>query len=96
MKKLTGIFIFTCLLGFGTLQAQVKEDVNKAATKVGNGTEHGVVKAKSGIVDARYKDKEGPHGEAVYIDHHSKYYYVNPKGRKMYVSKSHLRDHKKD
>ena len=94
MKKLTGIIAFTTLLGLGSLQAQVKEDVNKAATKVGNKTEKAASKTKSAIVDNKYKDKVGPHGETIYIDHDSKYYYVNEKGRKIYVSKSKLKDKK--
>ncbi len=88
MKKLTGIIAFTCLVGLGSLQAQVREDVDKAGTKVGNKTEEVTVKGKSAIVDHRYSHHIGPHNEPVYIDHNSKYYYVNPKGRKMYIPKS--------
>jgi len=95
MKKLTGIITFTCLLGIGTLSAQVKEDVGKAATHVGNKTEEITVKGKSAIVDNRYEHKVGPHNEPVYIDHRSKYYYVNKKGRKIYISKAQCRDEKK-
>jgi len=95
MKKLTGIIAFTCLLGLG-LHAQVKEDVGKAATKVGNKTEEVASKTKSAVVDNKYKDKVGPHGETIYIDHSSKYYYVNKKGRKIYVAKATLKDKKKD
>jgi len=93
MKKLTGMIAFTCLLGMG-LQAQVKEDVSKAATKVGNKTEQTASKTKAAIVDNKYKDKVGPHGETIYIDHDSKYYYVNKKGRKVYVAKAKLKDKK--
>ena len=93
MKKLTGMIAITCLLGVG-LKAQVKEDVSKAATRVGNKTEQTASKAKSAIVDNKYKDKVGPHGETIYIDHDSKYYYVNKKGRKVYVAKAKLRDKK--
>ena len=93
MKKLTGMIAFTCLLGLG-LQAQVKEDVSKAATKAGNKTEQTASKTKAAIVDNKYKDKVGPHGETIYIDHDSKYYYVNKKGRKVYVAKAKLKDKK--
>ncbi|HEY4150579.1 MAG TPA: hypothetical protein VGM41_16680 [Chitinophagaceae bacterium] len=95
MKKLTGILAFTCLLGIGSLSAQVKEDINKDATKVGNKTEHVVVKGKSAIVDHRFKGKVGPHNEPVYIDHNSKYYYVGQKGRKMYIKRSQCRNEKR-
>ena len=96
MKKLTGIIAFIALLGIGSLSAQVKEDVNKAATKVGNKTEEVTVKGKSAVVDHRYKDKVGPHNEPVFIDHKSKYYYVNKKGRKIYITKAQIRNEKED
>jgi len=95
MKKIIGIIGFSCLVGIGTLGAQVKEDVGKAATKVGNKTEEVASKTKSAVVDNKYKDKVGPNGQTIYIDHDSKYYYVNKKGRKVYVAKSQLRNKKK-
>jgi hypothetical protein len=94
MKKITGIIAFSFLVGIGSLGAQVKEDVGKTATKVGNKTEEVASKTKSAIVDNKYKGKVGPNGQTIYIDHDSKYYYVNKKGRKVYVAKSKLRDKK--
>ena len=81
------------LAGFG-LQAQVKEDIKKTGTDVGDKTAHRTVVVKSAVVDSKYKDKEGMKGETIFIDHRSKYYYVDKKGHKMYVSKAYLRDKK--
>ena len=65
--------------------------VEKSAKKVGNKTAEIASKGKSEVVDQVYKDKEGPNGEKIYIDTHSKYYYVDKKGRKQYVDESKLK-----
>lgn len=61
--------------------------VEKTAKKVGNKTAEVASKGKSEVVDQAYKDKEGPNGERIYIDRHSKYYYVDKKGHKQYVKR---------
>lgn len=95
MKKITGIFLLTFFVAFDT-QAQVKKDIDTAATKVGNKTAEIASKGKSAVVDIKYKDKVGPHGETIYIDHRSKYYFVDKKGKKVYVPKASLKDKKPD
>jgi hypothetical protein len=47
-------------------------------------------------VDIKYKDKVGPGGETIFIDHSSKYYYIDKKGKKVYVPKAKLKDKKPD
>jgi len=88
MKKLG--FILFMMLGFVFVsQAQVDSAVKKA----GNKTAELASKGKSSVVDEVYKDKVGPAGESpIYIDHDSKYYYVDKKGKKVYVSKSSLKN----
>ena len=66
--------------------------VEKSAKKVGNKTAEVASKGKSEVVDQAYADKQGPNGERIYIDRHSKYYYVDKKGHKQYVEKSKLKD----
>lgn len=68
--------------------------VEKGAKKVGNKTAEVASKGKSEIVDKTYEGKEGPDGEKIYIDGHSKYYYVDKKGHKQYVEKGLLKDKK--
>jgi hypothetical protein len=88
MKKL-GIVLFVMLGATFTTQAQV----DSAAKSVGNKTAEVASKGKSAVVDEVYKDKVGPSGQSpIYIDHSSKYYYVDKKGKKVYVSKSSLKD----
>lgn len=65
--------------------------VDKAATKGANKTAELASKGKSAVVDNVYKDKTGPDGQTVYIDHSSKYYYVNSKGKKVYVKEAELK-----
>ncbi|MEO6963688.1 MAG: hypothetical protein ABIY90_17080 [Puia sp.] len=95
MKKTTGILLFSLFVTLGT-QAQVKKDIDTAATKVGNKTAQIASEGKSAVVDIKYKDKVGPGGETIFIDHSSKYYYIDKKGKKVYVPKAKLRDKKPD
>jgi hypothetical protein len=88
MKK-TGILFLILAGSFVTAQAQV----DSVAKKVGNQTAQTTVKGKSALVDEVYKNKIGPAGQSpIYIDHDSKYYYVDEKGKKVYVPKSSLKD----
>ncbi len=95
MKKIIGITALILFLGFSpTLNAQekVKEDVQKEAKKVGNKTAEVASKGKAKVTDEVYKDKVGPNGETVYIDNHSKYYWVDKKGKRHYVTEAELKN----
>jgi hypothetical protein len=83
-------FILLMMLGIVfTTRAQVDSTVKKA----GNKTAELASKGKSAVVDEVYKDKIGPAGQSpIYIDHSSKYYYVDKKGKKVYVPKTALKD----
>ena len=88
MKK-TGIVLLVMLGSAFTTQAQIDSTVKK----VGNKTAELASKGKSSVVDVVYKNKIGPAGQSpIYIDHSSKYYYVDNKGKKVYVPKSSLKD----
>jgi hypothetical protein len=88
MKKLV-IVLFVLMGIVFTSQAQV----DSTAKKVGNKTAELATKGKSAVVDEVYKDKMGSAGQSpIYIDHDSKYYYVDKKGKKVYVTKSSLKD----
>ena len=88
MKK-TGIVLLVMLGSAFTTQAQI----DSTAKKVGNKTAELASKGKSSVVDEVYKNKIGPAGQSpIYIDHSSKYYYVDNKGKKVYVPKSSLKD----
>src|SRR4051794_8429357 len=106
MKKLIGISLFV-FFGMTSLQAQtVKhagQEVKEGAKKVGHATAKGAKKVghktaelaskgKSKITDKTVKDKTGPNGETIYLDDNSKYYWVDKKGHKQYISEAELRN----
>jgi len=86
------------LLALGAL-AKVPQDTSKFSTKVKKGTTKAAhatakaaVKAESAVADRVYAGKQGPNGETIYINKNDRCYYVNSKGRKVYILKSHLRN----
>jgi hypothetical protein len=105
MKKLTGIVCFALFLGLSSVaQAQETDDskvkqevkqgaksVKKGAKKAGKKTAEVASKGKAKVTDQVYKDKVGPNGETVYMDNHSRYYWVDDKGRRHYVAEAELK-----
>jgi len=88
-KKKIGILVLMLIGVFITAHAQI----DSTAKKVEDKTAQAVVKGKSALVDEVYKNKIGPEGQSpIYIDHDSKYYYVDGKGKKVYAPKSSLKD----
>lgn len=75
-----------------TLKVNPDPKIKKTAKKVGNKTAEIAAKGAAEVVDQVYKGKVGPQGQTIYIDNESKYYYINKKGRKVYVSKARLKD----
>ncbi|TDH24230.1 hypothetical protein EXU57_15570 [Segetibacter sp. 3557_3] len=66
--------------------------VGKGAKKLGNKTAEVASKGFSEVKDKTYKGKTGPDGQTIYIDKHSKYYWVDEKGVKQYVAADQLKD----
>ncbi|OQP63812.1 hypothetical protein A3860_23015 [Niastella vici] len=97
MKKFIIIFLLASLVGFYSANAQdstkkITTKVKEGAKKVGHKTAEVASKGKNAITDKIYKDKEGPNGETIYIDKHSKYYWIDKKGHKVPISKDKLRN----
>lgn len=95
MKKYFSITAFL-LFGFAAAtQAQTIEKaekkIEKGVKKVGNKTAEVAAKGKAKITDEVYKDATGPNDETVYIDNHSRYYWVDKKGRRHYAAKAGLK-----
>lgn len=80
------------LAGITSANAQVGKEIKKDAKVVGNKTAELASKGKSDVVDKKYKNKVGPHGQTVYIDNHSRYYWVDKKGHKRFVDEGQLRN----
>lgn len=97
MKKLIGILVFSCLIGISyTADAQVvkktTQSVKKAAKVTGNKTAELASKGKSKVTDQVFKNKVGPNGQTIFIDDHSRYYWVDKKGHRNYVTEAELKD----
>lgn len=75
-----------------TLKVNPDPAIKRTAKKVGRKTAEVAVKGASGIVDKTYKTKVGPNGQTIYIDNQSRYYYVDAKGAKVFLSKAKLKD----
>ena len=96
MKKLISILTLGFLLSLSisaSAQAveKTKQAVKKSAKTVGNKTAEIASKGKSRVTDKVYKDKMGPNGETIYIDDHSRYYWVDKKGHRHYISEASLK-----
>jgi hypothetical protein len=107
MKKVLGLTIIALLGLSAPSFAQSKADkaasgVKKGANKAWQGTKKGAKTVgnktaevtKKGV--ARVTDKKsdqwvGPAGQTIYIDDLGKYYWINGKGKKIYVSESALK-----
>jgi gas vesicle protein len=62
------------------------------ANKVGGEISETAAKTGAAIKDKVYVDKVGPDNQKVYIDKHDKYYYINDKGDKVFVTELQLKD----
>lgn len=76
----------------GTTAKKGWHATKKAASAVGNKTAEVASKGASAVADKKYAEKVGPQGQTIYIDKNSYYYYVNKKGRHIYVPKAKLVD----
>ena len=96
MKKISGILLMGLFGLMATASAQehdhhIKQSIKTGAQKTGAKTAEIASKGKSKITDEKYKDKVGPNNETIYIDNHSRYYWVDKKGRRHYVNAAQLK-----
>ena len=106
MKKIMGLAAVLFMLSLpAAVKAQDDKDskvekagksVKKAGKKVGNKTAEVASKGKAGLTDQKHKDKVGPDGQTIWIDNHSKMYWVDDKGHRHYVTEAELKDKPKD
>ena len=100
MKKLLGISALRLCLGlsYSDRAHAVKKTthaVEKGAKKAGNETAEVASKGKATVTDKVSKDKVGPKGQKIYIDDHSRYYWIDEKGHRNYVTEAELKPRKK-
>lgn len=91
------------MLSFSYSHAQTTEKdtglghkIGHVAKKVGHKAAELGAKGDAAITDKRYEGKQGPHGQTIYIDENSHYYYVNKRGHRVFLKKTQLRDKKED
>ncbi|HEY2722246.1 MAG TPA: hypothetical protein VGI82_11005 [Chitinophagaceae bacterium] len=95
LLKFFGLMLFAFASYTVTAQDTTKkttETIKKTARKVGNKTAEIASKGKSSMTDQVYKNKVGPDGQKIYIDDHSRYYWIDKKGHKNYVAEDELKD----
>ncbi|MDF2433137.1 MAG: hypothetical protein JWP44_2768 [Mucilaginibacter sp.] len=92
-------FLAAGIFTFSQSQAKIMQQdsslghkIGRAAKKAGHATAHVAASGASAIVDKKYDGKCGPHGETVYINDQSHYYYIDKKGHRIYLKKSQLMD----
>jgi len=101
-KMITGI----ATIAFGAMlsvtanaQTQAGKAIDKteeAAKKVGNKSAEVAVKGASKVVDKTYKNKMAPDGSNVYIDNKNRKYYIDKKGKKIFLKASQIKERPKD
>jgi hypothetical protein len=63
----------------------------KGAKAVGNETAELSTKGKAKLTDKKSDEWVGPEGQAIYVDDGSKYYWINEKGGRVWVSREQLK-----
>ena len=63
----------------------------KGAKTVGNETAEIATKGKAKATDKKSSEWVGPEGQAIYVDDGSKYYWINEKGGRVFVTKEQLK-----
>jgi hypothetical protein len=93
-KFLSALSLAFCLISVNCMaqsDSSGKGKVGTAINKIGNKTAHVAVSGASVVADKKYAAKVGPQGQTIYINKNDHYYYVNGRGKKVYVSKSKLK-----
>lgn len=78
---------------------EVKQGVKKGAKSVKKGVKKGAhevaeqaSEAKSDITRTELDGKMGPNGEDIFIEKDGRYYYIDDKGHKVFITSSDLKD----
>lgn len=92
IKLLAVVFLLVTIEGMSQAPTSSDGKVGAAVNKAGNKTAQVAVSGASGIKDKKYDSKVGPAGQTIYINKNDHFYYVNSRGKKVYVAKAKLRD----
>ena len=75
----------------GNAAKDVGHATAKGAKAVGTKTSQLASKGAAAVTDKRYDGHWAPTGELVYIDEHGKYFYVDKKGHRQFITKLEMR-----
>lgn len=75
---------------------EAAEEAKESANSVEDQIDEDWGNIKADLKDKIYKGKRGPDNELIYIDSNSKYYYINSKGKKVWITKAEMREKKVD
>ncbi len=70
---------------------KVGKTTAKTAKKVGNKTSELASKGAAAVANKRYEGHWALTGELVYIDEYDKYFYVDKKGHRQFITKAQMR-----
>jgi len=70
--------------------------VKKGAKKAGNEAAELATKGKAKLTDKKSDEWEGPEGQTIYVDDGSKYYWINEKGGRVFITQDQLKPKKKN
>jgi hypothetical protein len=71
---------------------EAEKDLDKKDPDLGDRIEEGAKDAAAAITDQKLENKVGPGGEAAYVDENGKYYYINDRGEKVFITRLQLKD----
>lgn len=100
MKKIIGIILIAMLGLSAPVLAQNKAEkgakkawqgTKKGAKKAGHKTAELASKGKARVTDKKSDQWIGPQGQTIYIDSQNRYYWINGRGKRIYVSEAALR-----
>lgn len=75
---------------------EAQKDLKRGADKTGDDISEAAGNAAAHIKDKVFVDKVGPSDQTIYIDKHSRYYYIDDEGKKVFVSKWQMKDKRKN
>jgi hypothetical protein len=74
---------------------RIEDDSEDGVDKVGDDISEAAGNVGAEIKDKPYVDKVGPDGQRIYMDRHSKYYYIDDEGKKIFITKAQMKDNPK-
>lgn len=97
MKTLIKAVLFTAAFSLSVSSCsqktrQATQDIGEVADTVGNRTAEIAAKGVAQATDKIYDGKAGPDGQTIYIDKDSKYFYIDNKGHRVFLTKDKLID----